>query len=123
MTHVLVRFELEDFERWKDTFETRTGTREENGCLDETLFARSDNRQKVVLLAAWDSAANAEAYFDGSDFRQAMRSSGVARKPNVTYLDRLDDIAHVSAEAGGSAAVSVDQEPSERTSSSVESDQ
>lgn len=122
MTHVLVRFELEDFERWKDTFKTRADTREKHGCLDETLFARSDSSQKIVLLAEWDSAANAEAYFDGSDFRQAMRSSGVARKPSVTYLDRLDDIAHVSAETEASTAGSVDQEPSDRTQSSDESD-
>lgn len=123
MTHTVVRFDLEDFESWKDTFEARTGSREENGCLDETLFTRSDNRQKVVLLAEWDSAANAEAYFDGSDFRQAMRVSGVARKPTVTYLDRLEDIAHVSSDPDAATADSVNQEPSKGESSSDEPDQ
>lgn len=133
MTHILVRFDLEDYDSWKDAFEERRAVREENGCRGETLFARSDNHRKVVLLAEWDSPENAEAYFDGADFRQVMRSSGVARKPDVTVLDRIEDVDVVTADQEPSGEESTEkeseevestnQEPSERESSSDELDQ
>lgn len=114
MTHVLVRFDLEDYDRWKEAFEERTAVREENGCLSETLFARSDNDRKVVLLAEWDSAERAEEYFDGAGFRDAMRSAGVVRKPDLTVLDLREDVDVVSADRASSAEASGDNDPSER---------
>lgn len=116
MTHVLVRYELEDVERWTDAFEERRAVREDRGCRDETLFARSDNDRKVVLLAEWDTAANAEAYFDGDDFRDAVRTAGVVRKPDVTVLDRVEDVDVVSVDRAA-----VDEEPPNRESADPES--
>lgn len=121
MTHVLLRFELEDYDSWKDTFEERTAVREENGCRDEMLFARFSNKRKVVLLAEWDSPENAEAYFDGADFRKAMRSSGVARKPDVTVLDRIEDVDLVSPEQESSEEETPEQESSEEETTKQES--
>jgi quinol monooxygenase YgiN len=128
MTHVLVRFDLEDYESWKDAFEDRTAVREENGCRDETLFARSGNHRKVVLLAEWDSPENAEAYFDGADFRQVMRNAGVVRKPDVTVLDRIEDIDAVTPEQEPTEEESADEESSgesteEETSEAESSDE
>lgn len=111
MTHVLIRFDLEDYDSWKGTFEERTAIREENGCCGETLFARSDSERKVVLLAEWDSPENAKAYFDGADFRQAMRSAGVARKPDVTVLDAVEDVDVVTTDAESSEQESSSDEP------------
>lgn len=123
MTHILVRFDLEDYDSWKDAFEERRAVREENGCRGETLFARSDNHRKVVLLAEWDSSENAEAYFDGADFRQVMRGSGVARKPDVTVLDRIEDVDVVTAEQASAEEESTGQESSEEESIEKESEE
>lgn len=89
--HVLVKYELEDFEQWKAAFDERTSVREAHGWQGGQVFTRADSDRNVVLLAEWDSADNARAYFDGADFRQAMQNAGVNRKPDVTLLEYVED--------------------------------
>lgn len=91
--YVLVRFRVEDFERWKAALDERAPVRAEHGCRGGTVFTRHDSDRRPVLLAEWDAAANAEAYFEGSDFEDAMRDAGVKTKPDVTLLEHVGNLA------------------------------
>lgn len=90
--HVLVRFRIEDFDRWKAAVDERAAVRAEHGCRGGSVFTRHDSNRRPVLLAEWDAAENAEAYFEGSDFESAMRDAGVKSKPDVTLLEHVDDL-------------------------------
>lgn len=85
--HVLVRFDVEAFDRWKAAFDERASVRANNGCRGGTVFTREDSDQKVVVLMEWDGADRATAYFDSAEFRRAMTDAGVRRKPDVTVLE------------------------------------
>ena len=90
--HVLVRYRVEDFEDWKEAFDEREEIRREHGWQGGSLFTRDDNENRIVLLADWDSAENAEAYFESTEFRRAMQDAGVTSKPDVTPLKHVEDV-------------------------------
>lgn len=90
--HVLVRFEVAEFERWKEAFDDRAAVRADHGCRGGSVFTRADSDRKVVLLAEWDDPERATAYFDGAEFRRAMTDAGVRRKPDVTVLEEAGEI-------------------------------
>lgn len=90
--HVLVRYEVEEFDRWKAAFEERAPIRREHGCEEVTVFTRHGSDDRVVVLASWNDAENARSYFESTAFRRAMQDAGVGSKPDVTLLERVDDI-------------------------------
>lgn len=90
--HVLVRYRVEEFDRWKEAFDEREEIRRERGWQGGSLFTRADSEDRIVLLAEWDSAENAEAYFEDTGFRRAMQDAGVASKPDVTPLKHVEDV-------------------------------
>lgn len=89
--HVLVRYEVEDFERWKAVFEERGSIRADHGWRGGSMFKRADSDDRVVLLAEWDTAENASAYFESGEFRRAMQEAGVGSKPDVTLLEHVQE--------------------------------
>ena len=113
--HVLIRYRVEEFDRWKETFDDREEIRREHGWQSGSLFTRTDSEDRVVLLAEWDSAENAKAYFDATEFRRAMRDAGVASKPDVTPLKHVEDIdrPEPAEENDGEPAEKNDGEPAE----------
>ncbi|MCU4751137.1 antibiotic biosynthesis monooxygenase [Halobacteria archaeon AArc-curdl1] len=90
--YVLVRFEVAEFERWKEAFDDRAAVRAEHGCRGGSVFTRADSDRKVVLLAEWDDTDRAQEYFDSAEFRRAMTDAGVQRKPDVTVLEDAGEI-------------------------------
>ena len=106
--HVLVRYEVEEFDRWKAAFEERAPIRREHGCEEVTVFTRHGSDDRVVVLASWNDAENARSYFESTAFRRAMQDAGVGSKPDVTFLERVDDIELAVGEASDSALESGD---------------
>lgn len=99
--HVLVRFEVAAFERWKEAFDDRAAVRADHGCRDTSVFTRADSDRKVVLLAEWDDAERAASYFDSTEFRRAMTDAGVQRKPDVTLLEAAGESPGDETEGDG----------------------
>ena len=108
--HLLVRYRVEEFDRWKETFDEREELRREHGWQGGSLFTRADSEDRVVLLAEWDSAENAEAYFESTEFRRAMRDAGVVSKPDVISLKHVEDISGPGPAEEGDDGVSNEDE-------------
>lgn len=106
--HVLVRYEIADFDRWKAAFEERASIRRQHGCREETVFNRAGSEDRVVVLASWNDAENPRSYYESTAFRRAMQDAGVGSKPDVTLLERVDDIEGAGESDDELAASSAD---------------
>ena len=89
MTYVLVRFTVEDLEKWKSVFEEAAGLRKGYGSMGVRAFSKADNANEVVILGEYEDAAKARQMFQSQEFREATQRGGVKGPPDVTFLTEV----------------------------------
>jgi heme-degrading monooxygenase HmoA len=87
MAHLLVIHTVEDFDRWKVTFDDHGKIRRANGGGDYQVLRNAHNPNEVVVLFEWDSVENAQTFASSDNLREAMQKAGVVSKPNIYFLD------------------------------------
>lgn len=104
MATVLARFDVEDFERWRTTFDERSEQRREHGWQGGRLFTVRDKPGKVIVLMEWESADAAVEFYESGESRRLLQDAGVKRKPDLTPLDHVEDFDASPLEDGETAA-------------------
>lgn len=89
MTHVLVRFTVEDLAKWKPVFEEAAALRKSFGSLGVRAFSKADSPNEVAILAEYEDRAKAQQMFQSQEFREATKRAGVMSAPEVTFLDEV----------------------------------
>ncbi len=89
MTHVLVRFTVEDLAKWKPVFEEAAALRKSFGSLGVRAFSKADSPNEVAILAEYEDRAKAQQMFQSQEFREATKRAGVTGAPEVTFLDEV----------------------------------
>ena len=92
MTHVLVRFAVEDLAKWKPVFEEAASLRKSFGSMGVRAFSKADNPNEVVILAQYEDRGKAQQMFQSQEFREATQRAGVKGPPDVTFLDEVLDL-------------------------------
>ena len=86
MQHILVRHQVDGFERWKRAFDGAVEMRKEAGELSYRLFQLNADREDLVLLFEWESEESAKRFLESPELGKAMAKSGVLGKPEILYL-------------------------------------
>ena len=89
MTHVLVRFTVEDLAKWKPVFEEASGLRKNFGSMGVRAFSKADSPNEVVILGEYADKGKAMQMFQSQEFREATKRAGVTSPPDVTFLDEV----------------------------------
>jgi len=92
MTHVLVRFTVEDLAKWKPVFEEAGALRKSFGSMGVRAFSKSDSPNEVTILGEYEDRAKAQQMFQSLEFREATQRAGVKGPPEVTFLDEVVDL-------------------------------
>ncbi len=87
MTHVLVRVNFEEFEKWKAGFTAASSLRQQYGSQGVTVYRSSDNPNQVVIVGAYEDKQRAQQMFQSQEFRAATKRAGLTAPPEVTFLD------------------------------------
>lgn len=87
MTFVLIRFSVEDFEKWKPGFEAAAALRTKAGSKGIRAFTKVDNTNEVVILGEFAGLETARQFFQSPELREAQQRAGVIGIPELTYLD------------------------------------
>lgn len=90
MATMIVRFEVEDFGRWKAVFDEMRETRRENGIVSATVHRNAANPDMVVTILGAGSIEAARAWGNSEALREAMREAGVNDVVEVEYLDDVE---------------------------------
>jgi len=89
MTHVLVRFTVEDLAKWKTVFEEAAALRKSFGSLGVRAFSKTDGPNEVVILGEYADKEKAMQMFQSQEFRDTTKRAGVTSPPDVTFLDEV----------------------------------
>jgi heme-degrading monooxygenase HmoA len=89
MAFVLFHGKLQDYARWKPTFDEHGATRKAAGSKGARVFRSADNPNEVIILMEWDQLKNARQFTQSQDLKKAMEKAGVADKPHVYFLEEV----------------------------------
>jgi quinol monooxygenase YgiN len=92
MTHVLVRFTVEDVAKWKPVFEEASAMRKTFGSRGVRAFSKADSSNEIVIIGEYESREKAQQMFQSPEFREATRRAGVMTPPDVTFLEQVVDL-------------------------------
>jgi len=90
MATMIVRFEVEDFGRWKAVFDEMRETRRENGIVSASVHRNAANPAMVVTILSAGSVDVARAWGNSDSLREAMREAGVSDVVEVEYLEDVE---------------------------------
>jgi heme-degrading monooxygenase HmoA len=86
---VLVRHKVQDYARFKPTFDEHGAARKAAGSKGARVFQSADNPNEVIALMEWDELKNARQFTQSQDLKKAMEKAGVADKPDVYFLEEV----------------------------------
>ncbi len=84
--HVLIRHNVEDFDKWYGLFLEHETVRKENGVNHTNVFVVPDDSGEVVVHFMLDDKEKFEAFMNSSDLQQVMKDTGVKTAP-VLYVN------------------------------------
>ncbi len=91
MTYMLaVHLKVEDYPKWKESFDGSAALRKAAGELSYRLWRRADDPNELVMLCEWDTADRAREFLASDDLAKAQDASGVAHRPECLVLEALD---------------------------------
>ncbi|MBI5651890.1 MAG: hypothetical protein HZC40_15855 [Chloroflexi bacterium] len=85
MATVIIRFQVQDFTKWKPTFDEFSTLRREHGSQGGRVFQSAENPNAVTIELDWDNVENARRFYAMDNVRQAMQRAGVQGAPEFTY--------------------------------------
>ena len=85
MAFVLTQFEVEDFDAWKQMFDTDPGGRTQGGK-GHRVFRGVDNPNQVFVSTEWPSADDAKSFLDRLRASGALGNFTVKTGPTITEL-------------------------------------
>jgi len=91
LVYVIVDHKVADYGRWKPVFDKHSETRNKSGSKGGTLFHISGEPNHLCIIFEWDTKENAMKFIESEDLMKTMQDAGVMGKPDVWFLDKIED--------------------------------
>lgn len=89
-TAMAVSHEVEDWEKWKESFDNHDSMRTVNGLREASIYVDADNSNRVTAFIPSKDHESARAFAGSEDLKGAMEEAGVAGEPRIYYLDIVE---------------------------------
>ena len=87
MGQVISRVQVEDFDRFFETFSTRgAAKRAEYGCRGTTVYRVAGDEHAVVNVFDWDRA-DVERFMADAEVPAIMEAAGLRHRPEFTWVE------------------------------------
>lgn len=93
MPYLLVRHRVEDYARWRTVFDEHGVNRQSGGSRGGHLFRNADDPNELLILFEWDELEKARQFTQSDDLRQAMQRAGVSDRPDIYFLDEVEQLS------------------------------
>ena len=84
MAHTFVRLKIDDYSKWKTTYDESRSVREKGGCISGRVFRSNNDQFEVFLLLEWDELERARQFASSPHLQEVMKRTGVTE--NETYF-------------------------------------
>ena len=101
-TRMLVRHKVDDFEKWKASYDAHDSLRLASGMHSYVIGRGADDANMVLVAVKADDVDKAKAFVKGGGFKAAMKQSGVSGPPSIMliknlYLDNTPEMSDMRA--------------------------
>ena len=93
MPFMLVRHKVKNYDKWKPVFDEHAAARKAGGSRGGRLFRSADNPNEIVIMFEWESLEKARKFVQSEDLRKAMEQAGVIDKPDIYFLDEIEQVS------------------------------
>lgn len=88
MIYLLIRYHIENFARWKETFDTHLAARQAGGATNEIHIMRNvDDLNEITILLGWTSVKTARLFAQSVSLNETMQQAGVVTVSEVRFLE------------------------------------
>ena len=85
--HLLVRYKVFDFAKWKSGYDADLSARQKAGLKEIYLFRNADDPNEVTLFFSIEDVHKARAFVESDDLHHAMEKAGVMGAAEVSFLN------------------------------------
>lgn len=93
MSYMIVHHTVEDFARWKPYFDSHADVRKTSGSQGGELLRSPSNPNEVTVVFRWDSLDNAQQFAHSPGLAEIMHQAGVMGRPDIAFLEEVEQIA------------------------------
>lgn len=86
-SYMLVRHKVEDFPKWKTTYDAHRPMRDAAGLTELHLFHNEQDKNEVIVLFKAQSLDDAKGFASSEDLRETMQNAGVIDKPDIYFMN------------------------------------
>jgi hypothetical protein len=90
MPFLLIRHQIEDYDRWKPIFDDHAPTRAEYGSTGYQLMRSAENPNELCMVFEVRDLDRAKELVFSDDLREKMQDAGVVGQPNVDFLEEVE---------------------------------
>jgi quinol monooxygenase YgiN len=90
MIQVLVRHNVETYDKWRAVYDGHEAFRKETGSLGARVLRDANDPSNVVVITEWPDMKAAQAFATSPSLHEAMGRAGVVGKPDVYFLEQID---------------------------------
>ena len=87
MAHSTVQVTVQDFAKWRSTFEKYESVRAAAGVTNPRIYRGADNGNQVAVVFDVADKAKAQDLVGSAQFRSIMQEAGVVGPPSVAFHD------------------------------------
>lgn len=84
---IVISFPVEEFDRWKDVFDSDSDNREAAG-IHATAYKEQDDGNSVHVIGTAPSKDAFLTFFSNPDLQQRIHNSGVTGPPEIKILEK-----------------------------------
>jgi hypothetical protein len=88
MTTLFVRHTVSDYQAWRKGYESVAPMQKAHGVTAEAVYQAIDNPNDVTVTHDFVTPAQAKAFAESPDLREAMKRAGVVGVPNIWFTTK-----------------------------------
>lgn len=91
MPWIHVRHSVEDFNKWKEVYDTSAGFKNQFGWKRYRVYAVGGNRNDLLVMEEFNTLEDAQRFVQSKEFKNALDLAGVIGQPEILYLQGLEE--------------------------------
>ena len=83
----LVLHRIDDYDAWREVYDSVAPLRAEGGVTTQSVHRMAGDRDNVLVIHHFDTVAAARSFFSNPDLRDAMQRAGVTGEPRIEVFE------------------------------------
>ena len=87
MTHLFIKHKVEDYDRWKTSFDSALDFRISHGEIESQVYRDPDDPNDITVISKFIDLDDAKEFAGLSELKEKMTEYGVVEEPTVIFLE------------------------------------